>query len=104
VCWVTLFDRVAYDVSSLAQGQSANLTNGDTSDSQTIDSITTNNNTSISNCPSKIMTTIILTIRIIPMYLINPITKGRNNQIGITNHNDIKMRVHAQNQYDRTGE
>ena len=101
VCWVTLFGLVAYDVSSLAQGQSANLTNGNTSDSQTIDSITSNNNTSISNCPSKIMTTITLTIRITPMKLITPITKGRNNRTGITNHNNIIMRVQAQNQCDR---
>jgi hypothetical protein len=35
---------VAYDVSSLAQGQYANLTNGNTSDYQTIDSIASNNN------------------------------------------------------------
>ncbi len=104
VCWVTLFGLVAYDSSSLAQGQSANLTNGNTSDSQTIDSITSNNNTSISNCPSKIMTTIVLIIRIIPMKLITPITKGRNNRTGITNHNKIIMRGQAQNQCDRKGE
>jgi hypothetical protein len=36
-------------VSSLAQGHSATLTNGNTSDSHTIDSIASNNNTSISN-------------------------------------------------------
>ncbi len=45
VCWVTLSGLVANNVSSLAQGQSANLNNGNTSDSQTIDSITSNNNT-----------------------------------------------------------
>ena len=96
VCWVKFFGLVAYDVSSLAQGLSANLTNGNTSDSQTIDSSTSNNNTNISNCPSKIMTTITLTIRITPMYLITPITKGRNNRTGITNHNNLIMRVQAQ--------
>jgi hypothetical protein len=92
VCWVTFL--VAYDVSSLVQGQSENLTNNNTSDSQTIDSITSNNNTNISNCPSKIMTTMTLTIRITPMKLITPITQSRNNQTGITNHNNIIIRVH----------
>jgi hypothetical protein len=52
VCWVTLFGLVAYDVSLLDQEQSANLTNNNTSDSQTIVSITSKNNTSISNCLS----------------------------------------------------
>jgi hypothetical protein len=91
--WVILFGLVAYHVKSLAQGQSENLSNSNTSDSQTIDSITSNNNTSISNCPSKIMTTITLTIRITPMKLITQITQSRNNQSGITNHNNIIMRV-----------
>ena len=104
VCWVTLSGLVAYDVNSLAQGRSANLTNGNTSDSQTIDSITSNNNTSISNCPFKIMNTITLTIRITPMYLITAITKGRNNRTGITSHNNIIMRGQAQNQCERTCE
>jgi hypothetical protein len=104
VSWVTVSGLVAYDGSSLAQGQSANLTNGNTSDFQTIDSITGNNNTSFSNCPSKIMTTITLTIRKTPMYLTTPITKDRNNRTGITNHKNIIMRVKAQNQCERTGE
>ena len=80
------------------------MTNGNTSDSQSIDSITSNNNTSISNSPFKIMTTVTLTIRITPMKSITPIKKGRNNRTGITNHNNIIMRVQAQNQCDRTGE
>jgi hypothetical protein len=91
VCWVTLSGLVAYDVSWLAQGQSANLTNDNTSDSQTIDSFTSNNNTSISNCPSKVTTTITLTIRITPIYFITPITKDRDNRTGITIHNEIIM-------------
>jgi hypothetical protein len=91
VCWVTFL--VAYDISSLVQGQSENLTNNNTSDSQTIDSITSNN-TSISNRPSKIMTTITRTIQITPMKLITQITQSRNNQTGITNHNNIIIRVH----------
>jgi hypothetical protein len=104
MCWVTLFGLVAYDVSSLAQGQSANLTNGNTSHSQTIDSITSKNNTNISNCPSKIMTTISLTIRITPMKLITPISQRRNNHTQITYHNCSLIHIQAQNQCDRTDE
>jgi hypothetical protein len=35
VCWLNFCGLVAYDLSSIAQGQSANLTDGNTSDSQT---------------------------------------------------------------------
>jgi hypothetical protein len=59
---------------------------------------------SISNCHTKIMTTINLTIRISLMKLITPITQRRTNQTGITNRNINLMRVQAQNQCDRTGE
>jgi hypothetical protein len=97
VCWVTLFGLVAYDVSSLAQGQSANLINGNTSGSQTIDSITSNNTQasrtalpnndhSNPNDPND------------PKEIITPITKGRNNRTGITIHNNIIMHVRAQKQ------
>ena len=83
MCWVTLVGVVAYYVSSFAYGQSANLTNGKTSDSQTIDSITSNNNTNIElpfqnndhNKPNNPTTL---------MKLITPITQRRNNQTGIT--------------------
>jgi hypothetical protein len=78
------------------------LTNGKTSDSQTIDSITSNNNTNIElpfqnndhNKPNNPTTL---------MKLITPITQRRNNQTGITNNNINLMRVQVQNQCDRTG-
>jgi hypothetical protein len=69
-------------------------------DFQTIDSSTSNNNTNNLSCPTKIITAIILTIRITLIKLITRITESRNNQPGITNHNINLMR--AQAQHERT--
>ena len=72
VCWVTYCGLVGYDVSSLAKGQCAKLSNGNTRASQTIDYDTSNSNTNISNCPTKIINKVTLTTRIFPMEINNP--------------------------------
>ena len=57
MCWVAVCGLVAYAVTSIAQGQCTKLRNGNNRDSQTIDSNTSVNNTTITEFPTKIVTT-----------------------------------------------
>ncbi len=93
--WVKFCGLVAYNVSSVAEGQSAKLSKSNTIDSQTIDSNTGNYNTNISSCPTKIVTTITLTSRITLMKLITLIKLITLNESTVCTHTITTARAGA---------